>query len=48
MASFGGSWTFIILFLSAMTVWMVYNGSGERFDPYPFILLNLVLSRSVQ
>jgi uncharacterized membrane protein len=45
VASFGGSWTFIILFLGAMSVWMLMNvESAAPFDPYPFILLNLVLS----
>lgn len=45
VAAFGGSWTFIILFLAAMMVWMMYNAeAAQRFDPYPFILLNLVLS----
>lgn len=48
VATFGGSWTFIILFLSIMLMWMVINTmfviSDEAFDPYPFILLNLVLS----
>lgn len=48
VAAFGGSWTFIILFLSVMLLWMLANSlffiSAEAFDPYPFILLNLVLS----
>jgi uncharacterized membrane protein len=45
VASFGGSWTFIVLFLAAMNVWMLANvRSAQPFDPYPFILLNLVLS----
>jgi len=45
VAAFGGSWTFIGLFLSAMIVWMFYNsGRPHPFDPFPFILLNLVLS----
>lgn len=45
VASFGGSWTFIWLFLSAMAAWMMANQeSAEPFDPFPFILLNLVLS----
>jgi uncharacterized membrane protein len=45
VAMFGGSWTFIILFLAAMMVWMMFNAEApRRFDPYPFILLNLVLS----
>jgi uncharacterized membrane protein/uncharacterized membrane protein YeaQ/YmgE (transglycosylase-associated protein family) len=45
VASFGGSWTFIGLFLLFMLVWMTINTElGGRFDPYPFILLNLMLS----
>jgi uncharacterized membrane protein len=45
VASFGGSWPFIVLFLTGMLVWMLINkGSAQPFDPYPFILLNLVLS----
>ncbi len=45
VASFGGSWTFIGLFLLFMMVWMTVNTElGGRFDPFPFILLNLVLS----
>jgi len=45
VATFGGSWTFIGLFLSFMLVWMIVNtGSARPLDPFPFILLNLVLS----
>ena len=47
LASFGGSWTFITLFGVVLGVWMLFNivvPEGERFDVYPFILLNLVLS----
>jgi CRP/FNR family transcriptional regulator, cyclic AMP receptor protein len=47
VASFGGSWTFIILFGVILLVWMVINAIilvTRAFDPYPFILLNLVLS----
>ena len=49
VASFGGSWTFILLFLSFMTAWIVVNAvllmsRGKTFDPYPYIFLNLVLS----
>jgi uncharacterized membrane protein len=47
LASFGGSWTFIIIFFVILIVWMGFNAiilEQERFDPYPFILLNLVLS----
>jgi uncharacterized membrane protein len=47
VASFGGSWRFIILFTGTLVVWMTANAVGlmtRPFDPYPFILLNLVLS----
>ena len=45
IAKYGGSWTFILLFLSGLWLWMLYNiEAGKAFDPYPFILLNLVLS----
>jgi uncharacterized membrane protein len=47
IASFGGSWTFILSFLGFIAVWILINifwiGS-QGFDPYPFILLNLILS----
>lgn len=46
MASFGGSWSFLLSFAVVLLAWMAYNlwrGEGS-FDPYPFILLNLVLS----
>src|SRR5438067_8121985 len=47
IASFGGSWRFIILFGTVLLVWVVLNGvflMNHGFDPYPFILLNLILS----
>ncbi len=45
VASFGGSWPFIFVFGAVMTVWMGVNILRlASFDPYPFILLNLVLS----
>lgn len=45
VAAFGGSWIFIGIFLTAMMIWMALNEEFARpFDPYPFILLNLVLS----
>jgi len=45
VASFGGSWPFIFIFMTIMVVWMGINIVAlTRFDPYPFILLNLVLS----
>ena len=47
VATFGGSWSFILTFLFFMAVWIAANVYllGEKpFDPYPFILLNLILS----
>jgi CRP/FNR family transcriptional regulator, cyclic AMP receptor protein len=54
VASFGGSWTFIFIYVGALLLWMGFNtfllayyGHGEngaQFDPYPYILLNLMLS----
>jgi uncharacterized membrane protein len=47
IASFGGSWNFIILFGVFIAIWMVINIiflASKAFDPYPFILLNLILS----
>jgi uncharacterized membrane protein len=47
MARFAGSWTFIIGFCVVLGLWMGLNVTGAIigvFDPYPFILLNLVLS----
>src|SRR5258706_13629988 len=44
VAAFGGSWPFILLFLGFMGIWLVYNLGGRKFDPFPFILLNLILS----
>ena len=47
IAEFGGSWRFLITFFSILLVWIVINGVlllTHAFDPYPFILLNLILS----
>ena len=45
VATFGGGWTFILIFLVMMSGWIFVNARGSvTFDPYPFILLNLVLS----
>lgn len=47
LASFGGSWSFIIIFIMVMMAWIALNTYSlifKPFDPYPFILLNLVLS----
>ena len=45
VASFGGSWKFIIMFLVGMAIYVAINAVLKKpWDPYPFILLNLVLS----
>ncbi len=47
IASFGGSWKFIMMFGIFILVWMLINIiflASKAFDPYPFILLNLILS----
>ena len=46
VAAFGGSWTFIITFLAGLVVYSMINVylGGRSWDPYPFILLNLLLS----
>jgi len=47
VASFGGSWTFIISFGVFILIWISLNAFwlfNKGFDPYPFILLNLILS----
>lgn len=47
IATFGGSWTFIISFFTILAVWIAFNVyalHNKGFDPYPFILLNLILS----
>ena len=47
VAAFGGSWMFIITFFSFILLWMIINIyflASDPFDPYPFILLNLILS----
>ena len=54
VASFGGSWTFIMIYVAFLAAWMALNTfvlayygrgeSGSQFDPYPYILLNLMLS----
>jgi uncharacterized membrane protein len=47
IATFGGSWTFIISFFAILAIWIafnVYTLRNKGFDPYPFILLNLILS----
>ena len=47
VAAFGGSWIFIITFFSFILIWMIINIwflATKPFDPFPFILLNLILS----
>ena len=46
IAKFAGSWAFIFSFTGVLILWMVVNTllAAKAFDPYPFILLNLVLS----
>jgi uncharacterized membrane protein len=47
IAEFGGSWKFLISFGAVLFIWIVINGVllvTHAFDPYPFILLNLILS----
>jgi uncharacterized membrane protein len=47
IAVFGGSWTFIITFFSFILIWIAINVwylTSNKFDPFPFILLNLILS----
>jgi uncharacterized membrane protein len=47
LSQFAGSWQFIILFIGFLLIWMAINTwflFAKKFDPYPFILLNLVLS----
>ena len=47
VAKFGGSWTFIISFFILLISWILFNTLTpvkDNFDPYPFILMNLILS----
>ena len=46
IAKFAGSWAFIFSFTGVLILWMIVNTllAAKAFDPYPFILLNLVLS----
>lgn len=47
VADFGGSWRFVIIFGAVLLVWVAINSAvllWRPFDPYPFILLNLILS----
>jgi len=45
VTAWGGSWTFIFVTIVAIGIWMIVNARwGRAFDPYPYILLNLVLA----
>lgn len=47
VARFGGSWSFIITFFVILIIWIIFNVMAPKvaeFDPYPFILMNLILS----
>ncbi len=47
VARFGGSWNFIIIFIMILSGWVLFNiiaPKKDDFDPYPFILMNLLLS----
>ncbi len=47
LAALGGSWRFLIIFFILLAMWITLNSIsllGKNFDPYPFILLNLILS----
>jgi len=47
IAQFGGSWTFLLIFACILGVWVALNSAAivlKPFDPYPYILLNLILS----
>mgnify|MGYP000851162084 CR=1 FL=1 len=49
IADFGGSWTFILLFIAWLLFWAFLNTEilgprNDAFDPYPYIFLNLILS----
>ncbi len=47
VARFGGSWSFIISFFVILIIWIFFNAVSPKqfvFDPYPFILMNLILS----
>ena len=49
IAAFGGSWTFILLFLGILIIWTMVNTEilgphNAAFDPYPYVFLNLILS----
>lgn len=46
LARFGGSWSFLLVFAALLALWIAWNASSgpAGFDPFPFILLNLILS----
>ncbi len=47
VAKFGGSWRFIIIFMAVLWIWILVNSlvlGSKAFDPFPYILMNLILS----
>ena len=47
VAKFGGSWRFIIIFMAVLWIWILVNSlilGAKAFDPFPYILMNLILS----
>jgi uncharacterized membrane protein len=47
IAIFGGSWTFILIFIGILFAWIILNTlilANKSFDPYPYVFLNLILS----
>lgn len=48
ITAFGGSWAFVLIFLALLAAWIILNGwvlsRRDAIDPFPFILLNLLLS----
>lgn len=45
ISAFGGSWTFIFIFLTCLSTWIFVNNCASKpYDPFPYILLNLFLS----
>lgn len=48
VATFGGSWSFIMIFAAVLAIWVLINAwmlpHADVFDPYPFVFLNLILS----
>ena len=44
VASFGGSWAFLVIFAALILVWVLWNRGEGSFDPYPYLLMNLLLN----